>query len=264
MEERNELLQRALLAQKSELYVEMMANMRNLVESSGRLNLEERNLLSIAFRNGIEIQRSAMRTIIAIEGKEKTRGSKFLSLLQSYKKIIYYRIEDIASEIDHLIHEYLFKNLKDTAEDKKVQAFYFKMLGDYTRYRAEYALEEEKKKIGGSALSNYDQAIMCLESINNADPLVLGVALNGSVLNYDIIGNTEAGYRLAKYAFDSALGELDKLKGDEYNESCTLMKLLCDNLTLWKAEIEEKKAKKQPILFLIKRKKKKKKKKKKP
>ena len=43
-------------------------------------------------------------------------------------------------------------------------------------------------------------------------------------------------------AFDDAIAELDALNDDSYKDSTSIMQLLRDNLTLWTAEAEEKKA----------------------
>jgi hypothetical protein len=44
---------------------------------------------------------------------------------------------------------------------------------------------------------------------------------------------SELAIQIAKQAFDAAVAELDTLSEDSYKDSCVIMSLLRDNLTLW-------------------------------
>ena len=51
MAEKEELVQRAKLAEQAERYDDMAASMKNVTESGTELTNEERNLLSVAYKN---------------------------------------------------------------------------------------------------------------------------------------------------------------------------------------------------------------------
>ena len=51
MTEKEELVQRAKLAEQAERYDDMAASMKNVTESGTELTNEERNLLSVAYKN---------------------------------------------------------------------------------------------------------------------------------------------------------------------------------------------------------------------
>jgi len=52
------------------------------------LSIEERNLLSVAYKNTLGSRRTAWRALSSIEQKEENKGSKHLNLLRDYKKKI--------------------------------------------------------------------------------------------------------------------------------------------------------------------------------
>jgi len=72
--ERDEMVQRAKLAEQAERYDDMAASMKKVTESEAELSNEERNLLSVAYKNVVGARRSSWRVISSIE--QKTEGSE--------------------------------------------------------------------------------------------------------------------------------------------------------------------------------------------
>uniref|UniRef100_A0A3B4BEV0 14-3-3 domain-containing protein n=1 Tax=Periophthalmus magnuspinnatus TaxID=409849 RepID=A0A3B4BEV0_9GOBI len=107
------------------------------------------------------------------------------------------------------------------------EVFYYKMKGDYHRYLAEVALQDDTEK------EAYKKACDISEKMPSTDPIRLGLALNYSVFQYEICNNAELACSLAQKAFDDAIAELDDLKDDSYKDSTLIMQLLRDNLALW-------------------------------
>merc|ERR1711862_998758 len=70
-------------------------------------------------------------------------------------------------------------------------------------------------------------------------PIRLGLALNFSVVYYEILNSPERACTLAKQAFDDAIAELDTLSEDSYKDSTLIMQLLRDNLTLWTSDMQD-------------------------
>merc|ERR1739838_602850 len=98
--------QRAKLAEQAERYDDMATAMKQVTETGVELSNEERNLLSVAYKNVVGARRSSWRVISSIE--QKTDGSA--------------RKQAMA---------------KASSPESKV--FYLKMKGDYYRYLAEVA-----------------------------------------------------------------------------------------------------------------------------
>ena len=66
----------AKLAEQAERYDEMADYMKAVGSSGTDLSVEERNLLSVAYKNAVGSRRAAWHIITSIEQKEKSRGNK--------------------------------------------------------------------------------------------------------------------------------------------------------------------------------------------
>jgi hypothetical protein len=95
--------------------------------------IDERNLLSVGFKNLIGSNRSAIRTIGAIEQNPKYQ--KFGGALKTYKTKIESELFD---QCMHIVTSVKDGCLKCAADDES-KAFFYKMIGDYYRYVAESA-----------------------------------------------------------------------------------------------------------------------------
>ncbi|KAK9703570.1 14-3-3 protein [Popillia japonica] len=58
------------------------------------------------------------------------------------------------------------------------------------------------------------------------------------VFYYEILNSPDRACRLAKAAFDDAIAELDTLSEESYKDSTLIMQLLRDNLTLWTSDMQ--------------------------
>ena len=225
---KSELCEWAKLAEQCERYDDMCSRMKSLVESLAEntdLSTEERNLLSVAYKNKVGSKRSSWRVISSIEmkaeGKKKELASK-------YKEIIEKELEGVCKEVLDLLDNVLINNA--TASEAKV--FYLKMKGDYYRYLAEVKKDDDQS----ASEKAYDAAVEEAKELPVTHPIRLGLALNFSVFYYEILNKPDKACELAKGAFDNAIAELDTLKEDSYKDSTLIMQLLRDNLTLWTAD----------------------------
>lgn len=76
MTPREEAVYMAKLAEQAERYEEMVEYMKQvaLLADEQELSVEERNLLSVAFKNVIGARRASWRIISSIEQKEESKG----------------------------------------------------------------------------------------------------------------------------------------------------------------------------------------------
>jgi len=75
------------------------------------LSLDERNILSVAFKNIIGTRRAAWRVLNSIEKKEKNKGNNDnVNKVRNYKATIEKEMTDICSDILDLLTEYLIPN----------------------------------------------------------------------------------------------------------------------------------------------------------
>lgn len=215
----------------------MVQEMRKVAGSTdadtGELSVEERNLLSVAYKNVIGARRASWRIITSIEHKEENKGNaSHVDITKEYRG----KIERELNKICKDILEILDNNLIESAQSDESKVFYYKMKGDYHRYLAEFSSEEEKKEASQKSLEAYTQATEIAKNLTSTHPIRLGLALNFSVFYYEIFNSPERACDLAKKAFDEAIAELDTLNEDSYKDSTLIMQLLRDNLTLWKSD----------------------------
>uniref|UniRef100_A0A8K9ULZ9 14-3-3 domain-containing protein n=1 Tax=Oncorhynchus mykiss TaxID=8022 RepID=A0A8K9ULZ9_ONCMY len=225
-----ELVQKAKLAEQAERYDDMAASMKAVTEEGTQLSNEERNLLSVAYKNVVGARRSSWRVVSSIE--QKTEGSeKKQAMAKEYREKIEKELKEICNDVLGLLNQFLIPNA--TPAESKV--FYLKMKGDYYRYLAEVAVGEEKAAIIGNSQEAYKDAFeISKKDMQPTHPIRLGLALNFSVFYYEILNSPEQACKLAKTAFDDAIAELDSLSEDSYKDSTLIMQLLRDNLTwLW-------------------------------
>ena len=227
----------AKLAEQAERYDEMVKYMKELVESSSSstLGLEERNLLSVAYKNLVGARRASLRVIGSIEAKEIEKGSAMAEKIRLYKVKVQEELENICNEILSLLDNHLL-----SSPDAESKVFYQKMKADYLRYKAEFKSGAEKSEISTEADGAYKAATeVATKELAPTHPIRLGLALNYSVFLYEVQSEQSRACELAKQSFDDAIAELDTLDEESYKDSTLIMQLLRDNLTLWTSDDNE-------------------------
>ena len=87
------------------------------------------------------------------------------------------------------------------------------------------------------AQTAYEEAhTIAQEHLGSTHPTRLGLALNFSVFYYEIKANANKACKMARDAFDEAIGDLDNVDDEFYKDATLIMQLLRDNLTLWTEE----------------------------
>lgn len=235
-QDRDELVQKSKLAEQAERYDDMAASMKTVTEMNSELSNEERNLLSVAYKNVVGARRSSWRVISSIEQKaEGSQGSeKKQAMAKEYREKVEKELRDICQDVLNLLDKHLIA--KATSAESKV--FYLKMKGDYFRYLAEVASGTTKTDVVAESEKAYQAALdIAKEEMTPTHPIRLGLALNYSVFFYEIQNSPDRACHLAKQAFDEAIAELDSLNEDSYKDSTLIMQLLRDNLTLWTSDV---------------------------
>lgn len=234
MAEKDELVQRAKLAEQAERYDDMASAMKNVTETGVELTNEERNLLSVAYKNVVGARRSSWRVISSIE--QKTEGSdRKQQMVKEYREKVEVELREICNDVLALLDKFLIPK----ASNAESKVFYLKMKGDYYRYLAEVATGEDRNDVIDLSQKAYQDAFdIAKGDMQPTHPIRLGLALNFSVFYYEILNAPERACSLAKQAFDDAIAELDTLNEDSYKDSTLIMQLLRDNLTLWTSDTQ--------------------------
>ncbi|WOL10445.1 14-3-3-like protein GF14 iota [Canna indica] len=210
----------------------MVENMKKIAVLDIDLSAEERNLLSVGYKNVIGADRASWRILSSIELKEESKGSEEnVNIIKRYRQ----KVEEDVTKICDDILAIIDKHLLPFGTGVESTVFYHKMKGDYYRYLAEFKTGKEKQKAADESLKGYQAS----SDMPPTHPIRLGLALNFSVFHYEILNSSERACHLAKQAFDEAIAELDNLSEESYKDSTLIMQLLRDNLTLWTSEVPE-------------------------
>ena len=229
----------ARVAEQAERFDDMVDFLRPVIKSKGAtLSIEERNLLSVGFKNLVSSKRTALRTISAIE--QNPKYSKYSEPMGQYKKKIedelYNNCEDIINTVN--------TDIMKSATEAETKSFFMKMVGDYYRYIAEAASGDRLEKVKQDALKNYNDASeLANASLNPCNAIRLGLALNFSVFHYEVMSDVKTACTLGEKALQDALEKLDDVDEETFRDAQSIIELLRENLSLWKEEEEEGKGK---------------------
>jgi 14-3-3 protein epsilon len=88
------------------------------------LTVEERNLLSVAYKNVIGARRASWRIVSSIEQKEESKGnSTQVEKIKAYRQKIETELQDVCKDILAVLSENLIPN----AQGGESKVFYYKM-----------------------------------------------------------------------------------------------------------------------------------------
>ncbi|XP_058100792.1 14-3-3-like protein D isoform X3 [Magnolia sinica] len=153
--ERENFVYTAKLAEQAERYDEMVDSMKKVANLDVELTIEERNLLSVGYKNVIGARRASWRILSSIEQKEESKGNEQNARrIKEYRQKVESELTSICNDIMTVIDEHLIPS--STAGESTV--FYYKMKGDYYRYLAEFKNGNEKKEAADQSLKAYQAA----------------------------------------------------------------------------------------------------------
>merc|ERR1712079_170849 len=202
----------AKLAEQSERYDEMADYMEAVGKEPQELSVEERNLLSVAYKNAVGSRRAAWRIITSVEQKEKTKGNEDQA---KWAKEYCTKVEAELQKICDTILGLLDESLIVKASNGESKVFYQKMKADYYRYIAEFSEDEKKAKAAENARLACEEASQAaVKHLAVTHPIRLGLALNYSVFQYEILSNSNESCKMARTAFEEAIAGLDDVPED--------------------------------------------------
>ncbi|GAA6108629.1 tyrosine 3-monooxygenase/tryptophan 5-monooxygenase activation protein, theta polypeptide b [Tachysurus ichikawai] len=232
--DRADLVLKAKLAEQAERYEDMVSFMSRVTKTSQELSNEERNLLSVAYKNVVGTRRLAWRVISNVDSNPEESDKK-PEVVKLYREKVEHELRDICNDVLELLNKYLIENT--ASYENKV--FYLKMKGDYFRYLAEVAPKNDKSAITDSQQAYQEAFELSKKEMPPTHPIHLGLALNFSVFYYEILNSHVEACNLAKEVLEKATAEVNSLNEDSYKDSTIIMQLLRDNLTLWTSDGEE-------------------------
>ncbi len=106
MAERELALYSAKIAEQSERYQDMVEEMKKVavLANEQELSVEERNLLSVSYKNLVGSRRASWRILQSIEQSESAKGNeKRVAMIKKYRAVV-------EGELDKICHEILVRS----------------------------------------------------------------------------------------------------------------------------------------------------------
>lgn len=101
MDSKENFVLKAKYAEQAERYDDMAAAMKSVTEAGHVLGNEERNLLSVAYKNVVGARRSSWRIVTSIEAKvpNENNAEAKKNILSDYRSKIEKELQDICHDV---------------------------------------------------------------------------------------------------------------------------------------------------------------------
>ena len=150
MPKKSDLVYMARIAEKADRFNEMKEFMREVASTpdpeTGLVDLtsDERNLLSIAYKNVVNNKRVSWRFLNQhIQKESKKENSPYLSDITAFMHEVEEELITVCNEILGLLGDYLIPGAKDGSQ----KVFYWKLKGDYYRYVCEFEKDSKQAEM---------------------------------------------------------------------------------------------------------------------
>jgi len=232
---------KAKIAEQAELFDEMVEFMKRVVELNPCLSLEERILVSVAYKNKVNLKRTSWRTIQFLEEMERKKDMTSLKLIEfkNIKTLIENDVRVICFEIISIVDNFIIPHFDHESIKDEDRVFWFKLKGDYYRYMAEFEKQTKRKDSQEKSYESYQLGLDEGSKLISTSPTLLGLVLNYSVFHYEILNDKEKACAIAKKYFDLAIQGIDQLSDSEYKDTTLILQLTKDNISLWTESTEE-------------------------
>ena len=150
MPKKSDLVYMARIAEKADRFNEMKEFMREVASTpdpeTGLVDLtsDERNLLSIAYKNVVNNKRVSWRILNQhIQKESKKENSPYLSDITAFMHEVEEELITVCNEILGLLGDYLIPGAKDGSQ----KVFYWKLKGNYYRYVCEFEKDSKQAEM---------------------------------------------------------------------------------------------------------------------
>ena len=115
-----------------------------------------------------------------------------------------------------------------------------KLKADYYRYHCEFAEGDEFEEISNKTRNLYKEALDLAEKdLPLYNEIRLGLVLNYSVFEYDIMDNKNDAFDMASKIYGDIMKILDDVEKKRASENLLIVQMIKENINNWSNEIEE-------------------------
>jgi len=220
----------------SENYSDMVKAINKYIELNPKLSKEENKLLCNAYKNVVSDKRNSLQILLNYAKKEESKPVNKLHEISIIKEKIISELKEIFKEIHSMLDRYLIPN----AQDSESKILYMKLKADYYRYHCEFAEGEEFEEISNNARKMYKEAFDLAEKeLPLYNEVRLGLVLNYSVFEYDIMDNKNEGLEMASKIYNDTMKILDDVEKKRSSDNLLLIQIIKENINIWSNETEE-------------------------
>ena len=224
------------LFRTTENYNDMIIAMNKYIEINPKLSKEERKLLCDAYKNIISDKRNSLHILLNLSQKDDSKQPNKVKEISIIKEKIISELTTIFQEVHSIIDKYLLPN----AQDNESKILYMKLKADFYRYHCEFAVGDEFEEISNKARELYKEALDLAEKdLPLYNEIRLGLVLNYSVFEYDIMDNKNDAYDMASKIYNDIMKILDDVEKKRASENLLLVQMIKENINNWSNEIEE-------------------------
>ena len=224
------------LFRTTENYNDMVKAMNKYIELNPKLSKDERKLLCDAYKNLISDKRNSLHILSNLSQKEDSKQQNKTKEISIIKEKIISELITIFQEVHSIIDKYLLPN----AQDNESKILYMKLKADFYRYHCEFAEGDEFEEISDKTRNLYKEALDLAEKdLPLYNEIRLGLVLNYSVFEYDIMDNKNDAYDMASKIYNDIMKILDDVEKKRASENLLLVQMIKENINNWSNEIEE-------------------------
>ena len=214
----------------------MVKAINKYIELNPKLSKEENKLLCNAYKNVVSDKRNSLQILLNYAKKEESKPVNKLHEISIIKEKIISELKEIFKEIHSMLDRYLIPN----AQDSESKILYMKLKADYYRYHCEFAEGEEFEEISNNARKMYKEAFDLAEKeLPLYNEVRLGLVLNYSVFEYDIMDNKNEGLEMASKIYNDTMKILDDVEKKRSSDNLLLIQIIKENINIWSNETEE-------------------------
>ena len=211
---------------------ENIETMKRVISLNPSLTSEERNLLSLIYKNALNNRRNGLRVFPSL-AEPKNRSNFLYQQINDFKELLLKELNQICLDLCNLIET----KLLPVASTPEIRVYYEKLQADYYRYMAEFCSEDERSQWTDKAKQHYETAFDISKNDLSIQSLTyLGLVLNYSVFLYETIGRHQEAIDLASRYYSESVDSINDMSEGSFSEMTKILTLIKDNINNWKSQ----------------------------
>ena len=199
---------------------EMLQCVEALLEGREAVGPQTLDLLGRAYKLMLAKERDALRVMRAVDDNQSSEDMYRGEVMRQCEE----EIKEVCRAAVHKLSALVARLPQPVQSDPPAHVMLHTLIGDYYRYLCEVEAEEAPRLSADHAYAT--AATIAAEHLPPEHPLRLGLALNRSILCYEIMKAPDQGVAIAKQAFDCSTGSSGA-------DAARVLERLRENVSMW-------------------------------